>query len=342
MSEIRRDSITGKWILIAPTQGKSAQDFRIERPYEKTPPDCPLCPGNEGLTGPEIASLRHKGSHLDDSKWQVRVVANRFPALQIEHSLQKRGKGMYDTISGFGAHEIIIDNPDHQKTLKEMSDEDVSQLLLVLQTRLEDLYRDKRIRYVSIFKNEGPQAGARLSHPHHQILATPVIPWYLKEHLKGARSYFQMKERCVYCDILHEEQTVGDRIVYENEAFTLFCPYASRYPFECWIVPKAHESNFYSAKNHNIALAQALRTAADRLDQALGCPQFQIVFFSAPNPIARNNYWLSLTDDFHWHIEIIPCVLPSTPADRAVGFPINPTPPEEAAKFLRELEISVS
>ena len=181
MSEIRRDSITGKWILIAPTQGKSAQDFRIERPYEKTPPDCPLCPGNERLTGPEITSLRPKGSHLDDSKWQVRVVPDRFPVLKIEHSLQKRGKGMYDTISGFGAHEIVIDNPDHQKTLKEMSDEDVSQLLLVLQTRLEDLYRDKRIRYVSIFKNEGPQAGARLSHPHHQLLATPVIPWYLKE-----------------------------------------------------------------------------------------------------------------------------------------------------------------
>jgi UDPglucose--hexose-1-phosphate uridylyltransferase len=182
-------------------------------------------------------------------------------------------------------------------------------------------------------------AGAYFSHPHHQLLATPITPPDLKAHLQGAESYYKAKERCIYCDILGEERESGERIVYENDYFLAFCPYASRHPFEVWIFPKIHEANFFNARFQSYALAQTLRVVATRLSLALGELQFTSMIYTAPNAVGTRNLWRTLKDDFHWHIEVIPYFMKPAVVDRGADLSINPTFPEEAAKFLRELPV---
>mgnify|MGYP001560847567 CR=1 FL=1 len=233
----------------------------------------------------------------------------------------------------------MIYSPDHHKIIKDMTEEEIHRVIVILQSRIEDLYRDSRIRSVLICKNEGPLAGAAFSHPHHQVIATPITPQYLKEHLRGAQVYYRAKERCIYCDIVREEHANAERIVYENDHFVVFCPYASRFPFEMWVLPKMHDPNFFGARNQSFSLAQAIRISLYRLGLALGNPQFNTVIYSAPNRVARRDYWITLNEDFHWHMEIMPCLTKVQSFDRGTGLPINPTSPEEAAKFLREIPI---
>ncbi len=341
MSELRKDLITGRWVIVTSPKGKRAEDFRCEIPYERSAPECPFCPGNEPLTPAEITALRPQGSRPNEPGWQIRVIPNQYPVLKIEQELVKKGKGIYDQISGFGAHEIVIDSPDHHKIIKDMSEEEIHRILVILQSRIEDLYKDQRLRSVLICKNEGPLAGAHFTHPHHQIIAAPIIPQYLKEHLKGAENYYRTKERCIYCDILREERQVGERIVYENDHFLVYCPYASRFPFEMWVLPKMHDPNFFGSRNQSYALAQAVRISLYRLAQALGNPQFNYVIYSAPNTMTRHDYWATLNEDFHWHMEIMPCLAKALSFDRGTGLPINPTSPEAAAKFLRDIPVFV-
>ena len=341
MSELRRDVVTGRWVAITSAKGKNAEQFKCEFPYEKTPEDCPFCEGNESLAPNEIMAIRHEGTHPNGPGWRVRAIPNQFPALRIEQELIKRGSGIYDHISGFGAHEIIIDSPDHQKLVKDLTDEEMYQVTAVLQARVEDLYRDERIRSVMICKNEGLDAGARFTHPHHQIFATPIIPQSLREHLKGAENYFISKERCVYCDILFEEKSFGERVFFENDHFLGFCPYASRYPFEIWLMPKCHDANFFGSQQQSYSFAQAVRHTLTRLSLALGNPQFNYMIYTAPNPNKRRGSWMTLSEDFHWHMEIIPVLNKTQSFDRCTGFHLNPTPPEEAAKFLREIPVYI-
>lgn len=341
MSELRRDLITGRWIVVASAKGKSAEQFRSEIPYEKTPPDCPFCEGNESLTPREIMAIRQDKTRPNEPGWKIRVIPNQHPVLKIENPLLKHSSGLYDYISGFGAHEIVIDSPSHHRTGKDFSDEELHQIVVVLQSRLEDLYRDHRLKSVTIVKNEGPDAGALISHPHHQLIATPIIPQSLKDHLKGSEAYYKVKERCIYCDIIHEERENGERVFFENDRFLAFCPYASRFPFEIWIVPKNHDANFHSAKHDAWFLAQTMRHTLWRLALALGNPQFNYVIYTAPNPASRRGSWLTLNEDFHWHMEVIPVLTKSQSFDRSSGLYINPTSPEEAAKFLREIPVLI-
>ncbi len=342
MSELRKDLITGRWIVIDSLKGKNATHFKCEAPYAKTPPECPFCEGNESLSPHEIMAIRGEGSRANEPGWQVRVIPNRYPALKIEQHLVKKGSSIYDYVSGFGAHEIIIDSPDHQKTIKDLSDDQIHQAIAVLQARVEDLYRDQRIRSIVILKNEGPDAGAVFTHPHYQLLATPVITQNLKEHLRGAEGYFKNKERCIYCDIIEEELSGMKRVFYEDDHFVALCPYASRFPFEIWILPKRHESNFFNSRQEGYAFAQVLRQVHTKLSAALENPQFNLMIMTAPNPVRRKGSWQTLSEDFHWHAEIIPVLAKTQSYDRCTGFHINPTSPEEAARFLRETPVLVS
>ena len=341
MNELRKDPILGNWVIISPERGKRPQSFTQPQRLVKKKRVCPLCSGNENLTPPEIYALRSKKSKSNTRGWRVRVVPNKFPALDRDKELVGERLGMFDVMSGFGSHEVIIETPSHSKNLKNQSIKELSEVLRTFQRRIEDLYEDKRLRYCLIFKNEGWEAGASLEHPHSQLIATPVIPKRIREELAGSKDYFKRKRRCIYCDILGQEKKSGERIVYENKEYISFCPFASRFPFEIWLLPKRHSAHFCSqiTKKNTPLLADALRTTMRKLDSALYNPQYNYVVHTAPNPISRHGYSKNIDRDFHWHIEIIPRLTRAAGFEWGADFYINPMAPEEAARSLREKEI---
>lgn len=340
MAELRRDPITGRWVIISTSRGKRPTDFVQDVKDAGDPANCPFCYGNENKTPPEISALRKQGAP-NSSGWTVRVIPNKYPALGIDEAVTKRGLGIYDLMTGFGAHEVVIETPDHYKTIHELSVEEIKNVLSVCQNRLEDLHRDIRFRYVLIFKNEGPQAGATLSHSHSQIIATPVTPINVKSELMGAESYYQAKERCLFCDMISQEKDLGSRIVYENDHFISFCPFASRFPFELCLLPKQHQVDFYGSRPHTQDMATALKVTLSKLAVALNKPQYNYIIHTAPNRVNRRGYWQTIAEDFHWHIEIMPRLTKVAGFEWGTGFYINPTPPEDAAKYLREISVSV-
>ena len=340
MAELRKDLITGRWVIVSTARGRRPTDFSHDFKEVRGKEACPFCPGNESHTPPEIVALRPGGGGKDSPGWRIRVVPNKYPALGIDFPLTKKGVGIYDQMSGFGAHEVVIETPEHEKTLEDLSVEEIRNVLTVSQDRIQDLHKDVRFRYVLLFKNEGPQAGATLSHPHSQIIATPVTPKRVKEELVGAEAYFKQKERCVFCDMMTQEKEAGQRMVYENEYFMAFCPFASRFPFEMCLLPKPHELNFHESRAHVTELAQCLKVTMEKLDAVLNHPQYNYIIHTAPNLFARRGYWQTIQDDYHWHMEIMPRLTKVAGFEWGTGFYINPTSPEDAAKYLREAEVA--
>jgi UDPglucose--hexose-1-phosphate uridylyltransferase len=270
------------------------------------------------------------GGGANQPGWSVRVVPNKFPALGIEGELNRQGEGMYDKMDGIGAHEVIVESPDHLLTMAEMTERQIEEVLWAFRDRINDLKRDQRFRYIVLFKNHGEAAGASLEHSHSQLIALPVIPKRVKEELDGAKLYFDFKERCVYCDIVRQETASAVRLVAETDRLLVLEPWAPRFPFETWIVPKRHESHFETADNVTLQnLAVVLRTTLRKLDKALERPPYNFIVHSAP---LQENHQAH----YHWHIEIIPKLTKVAGFEWGTGFYINPTPPEESAKFLRE------
>jgi UDPglucose--hexose-1-phosphate uridylyltransferase len=339
MPELRKDPVTEGWVIVSTERRKRPTDFP-SLPEEEDHAGCPFCPGNEDKTPPEIIAFGRDGGKPNTPGWKVRVVPNKFPALGIEGELDRRGLGMYDLMNGIGAHEVIIETPDHNRHLKDSTVEEIQLVLRAYQQRMEDLLRDPRLRYTLIFKNQGGQAGASLHHPHSQLIATPVTPKKVREELIGSQRYWELKERCVFCDIIRQEQDTGDRIVYENEAFVAFCPFASRFPFEVWILPKKHSPDFHTiTPGHIPFLADMLRIVLGKLASALGNPQYNYILHTGPARFARRGYWETIEQDYHWHLEIIPRLTKIAGFEWGTSFYINPTPPEEAASYLREREV---
>jgi UDPglucose--hexose-1-phosphate uridylyltransferase len=271
----------------------------------------------------------------------VRVVPNKFPALRVEGTLDRQGAGMYDRMQGIGAHEIIIEGPAHDKDIPDLS---VHQIYLVLRAwrdRVADLMRDPRFRYILIFKNFGETAGATLDHPHSQLIAMPVTPRSVAVQLDAARQHYHLKERCIYCDVMRQEVEERKRIVSIDEHFVTWCPYASRFPFETWMAPRHHSHDFALSSDELLRyMAVNLRDALWRMNRALGNPPYNLVMHSAPNTLhrpVRARYWETLSADFHWHIEIFPRLTRTAGFEWGSGMYINPTPPEDAAGYLREI-----
>jgi len=342
MPDLRKDPITGRWVIIATTRGKRPSSFMTETREKSRTATCPFCPGNEHMTPPEIHALRSdEHAEANSSGWGARVIPNKFPALGIDHELKKQGVGMYDMMTGFGAHEVVIETPEHNVSLKDLSVEQIGNIITIWQDRTQDLYRDVRFHYVLVFKNEGEHAGATLEHPHSQLIATPVTPKRVKEELEGSGAYFKSKERCVFCDVIAQEKDVGKRIVYENDSFIAFCPFASRFPFEICLLPKKHEVDFHASRGHVGDMALALRIVLLKLSRALDDPQYNFIVHTSPNRFQRRGYWHTIMDDYHWHFEIIPRIVRIAGFEWGTGFYINPTSPEDAAKYLREISVSV-
>jgi UDPglucose--hexose-1-phosphate uridylyltransferase len=333
LPELRKDPITGRWVIIATGRAKRPTDFSRQPaiPSGRTG-FCPFCPGNESRTPPEVLAFRPHGNG-NSPGWTVRVVPNKFPVLRVEGSLARQGEGMFDRMTGVGAHEVIIETPDHSRPMAELTTGELKDVLWAFRSRVIDLARDKRLRYVVVFKNHGEAAGASLEHPHSQLIALPVIPKRVKEEIDGALLYYRFKERCVYCDIIGQELMSGTRLVSESDQFVVVEPFAPRFPFETWIVPRDHASHFESSSPGTIEnLAWALRSTLRKLDRVLEHPAYNFIIHTAP-----------LQDEhlphFHWHIEIMPRLTKVAGFEWATGFHINPTPPEESAAFLRDADV---
>ncbi len=329
MPELRRDPIHGGWVIISTERSRRPSDFAPEE--RKTGGGfCPLCEGNEDRTPPEVFAFRENGTPPNSPGWSLRVVPNKFPALRIEGELNREGEGMYDKMNGIGAHEVVIETPRHFESLSTLPLKAVENVLLAYRERIIDLRRDFRLRYVMVFKNYGVAAGASLEHSHSQIIALPIVPTRVREEIQGAKNYFDYKDRCVYCDIIRQELRDRRRVVYENQGFVSLAPFASRFPFEMWILPKLHQPSFELMASSLFPLAaEALSDVLQRLKEVLEDPPYNYILHTSSFPEEDRNH-------YHWHFEIMPKLTKVAGFEWGTGFYINPTPPEEAAEYLRE------
>ncbi len=337
MPELRKDPVAGRWVIVS--QERSYQPFSLRRRTEASELEarrarmesfCPLCPGREAHTPGELLAYGPSGRHPNSPGWRVRVVPNKFPVLRVEGNLDRSGEGLYDRMKGLGAHEVVVDSPAHQMRLGSMSPEQISTVARAWRERIVDLRRDFRLRYVLAYKNEGLAAGATMTHPQSQLIALPVVPRRVADELQGAKRYFDYRERCVFCDMLDQELKTGTRLVYENRGCVVFQPFAARFPFETWVLPRRHLASFQHSPDELLDdLGEALKVALYKLDQALEDPPYSLILHSAPFQSDQAPY-------YHWHIEIMPALLRVSGFEWGTGFYINPTPPEESARFLRE------
>ncbi len=341
MSELRWDPIKLHWVIIATERGRRPRDFQVEDESTRMTA-CPFCYGNEDKTPPEIFAIRTSGLP-NTANWQVRVIPNKYPALRVEGELNNRGYGMYDVMNGIGAHEVIIETPDHNRTLADLSPGEITDVLTAYRARYLDLRRDFRFRYMVLFKNHGTRAGATLHHSHSQLIAVPLLPPVASTQLKVARTYFSDKERCIFCDIIEFELREGTRIVREFSNFVTMTPYASSSPFELRLYPKRHSHDFALMNDAQLAeLAVAMKDMLMRVKLVLNDAPYNFILHTAP-PMHRRpgkpSHWNSLEYDYHWHIELVPRLTQVAGFEWGTGFYINPTSPEDAAQFLREADV---
>lgn len=331
MQELRKDPIVGRWVIIAPDRAQRPEDFTQE--FRTQPGQfCPFCEGHESSTPPEILAYRNSDSSANGPGWRVRVVPNQFPALQVEGTLNKRGDGMYDLMNGIGAHEVIIECPQHETNPARLSVDNQREVVWAYRERLVDLRRDSRLVHGLIFKNKGAPAGASLEHSHSQLIVTPVVPISVWEEMNGSLEFYNYRGRCIYCDMINQEVDDGSRIVVDTPHFVAFCPFASRFPFETWIVPKLHASHFEDiTRNGAEGLAGILKNVLDKLEVALDDPPYNYVVHTAP-------FDQGSLEHYHWHIEIFPRLTRVAGFEWGSGFYINPVLPEQAASFLRDVE----
>jgi UDPglucose--hexose-1-phosphate uridylyltransferase len=281
------------------------------------------------LTPPEILSYRQDGSAPNGPGWDLRVVPNKFPALQVEGMLDRVGDGMFDRMNGVGAHEVIIETPDHDRRMAAMTEQEIERVLSAYRERILDLKQDIRLKYVLVFKNQGASAGATLEHTHSQLIALPIVPDLVREEIAGARRHMAVKERCVYCDIIRQDLTDGRRIIQEDPEVIALAPYAPRFAFETWLLPKHHGARFEEApRQQHEGLARLLKAVLKRMDRALESPDYNLIVHTSP--FAEDS-----SEVFHWHLEIMPKLTRVAGFEWGTGFYINPTSPEEAAQALR-------
>ncbi len=333
MPEIRKDYvINSRWVIIAPERNMRPSDFKVPKYEPGNSANCPFCPGHESMTPPEVMAYRKNGKR-DSDGWWIRVIPNKFPALRIEGELKNTRNDLVERMNGVGAHEVIIETPMHYLKPHEFSDEQMHEVIRAYIDRYIDLTRDKRFRYILIFKNYGKDAGASLSHPHSQLIATPIIPPNIAEELESAKKYYiNTGGKCIYDMIINMEKEYEERIVYETENFIAFCPYASRFPFEIWLMPKFHEARFEKLGLNDALvweLGKALKEVLRKLFVTI--PDLPFNYYVHTSPINTKNEYRH----YHWHIEIIPRLTKPAGFEWGSGLYINPMPPEKAAKILR-------
>jgi UDPglucose--hexose-1-phosphate uridylyltransferase len=324
-SELRRDPILRRWVIIAPER---VGDLVPRRTGPAGPADaCPFCPGAEAANPIEIARVPATGP------WTIRVTPDRHPLLRIEGGLDQRAVGMFDAMNAVGAHELVVDTADHTRTWADFAPAEMAGLLGVYRDRLRDLRRDTRFRFTLVLMNQGA-AWSRFSHAHSHIVATPFAPRRIEEELGGASEYHRRKERCAFCDQLAEERDARTRIVAEHAGIVAFAPFASQHPYETWIVPSLHAADFTAAGDDALlALATLVVDVLGRLRRALDDPPYSVALHTGPLD-GRHHA------DYHWHWEIVPLVGQELGMEWATGIVSNSVPPETAADALRRAAAS--
>jgi UDPglucose--hexose-1-phosphate uridylyltransferase len=322
--ELRKDPITRSWVVVGKPEAPPVAAS-----------DCPLCP-DSNRPRKTLLALPASGP------CQVRVIPHLDPLYRIESEPERTAQGMYDRMGLVGAHEVIIETPSHATTLPSMTDDEIERVLLAFAMRIDDLKRDARFKYVTVFKNSGSLAGQEWPHSHSQLIATTFVPRRVLYELAAARDWFLERERCVFCDIVRQEKHYGSRLVDEQGAFLAFCPYASRVPYETWVMGQPHNSRFEipdpTAERRDLAalLGRVLRRLV-RL-----APAYHLVIHTSPNELQTkgelSGYWRTLADDYHWHIEILPIIAINSKSYGIKETYFNSLPPEQAAEHLRGLD----
>jgi UDPglucose--hexose-1-phosphate uridylyltransferase len=338
VSELRFCPINHRWTIIAPeTTQRLNENGSADGENAVSAKDDPFAPGNESQTPPEIFRLP-AGSR----KWQVRVFANSTPVLRVEGEVVREAVGLNDTVSGVGAHEIIVETPSSNQELADLGVEEIVLVLQAYRARLLDLRRDLRLRYVLIFKNKGRKAGASVTHAHSQLIATPIIPTTVVQELSSCREHFSRRERCLFCDIIRQEQRLSERICLETDRYIALAPFAAASPFETWILPKEHRHDFALSTDDELrGAAVILRDVLRRIRTVLNDPPYNLVLHTIPNPHprpGRPDYWSTIEEDYHWHFGFAPRTNRLAGFEWGSGFSINPFPPEEAARLLGEAD----
>ncbi len=341
MPELRKDPIIGRWVIIATERAKRPDQFAGQVQQLPAEKPCPFCEGRESQTPPEIYAIRPKATAPNGPGWELRVVPSIAPFLGVEGELWRKGKGLYDLMNGIGAHEIIIETNQHIYDMADLSEEQISKVITCYIDRIVDLERDKRFKYVLIFKNHGWIAGGgRVRHSRSQLIATPVNPKRVKEELVGARQYYDYHERCVFCDLIKQEIDLKDRVILDIDGFIAITPFAARFPFEVWILPKKHCADITCLNMPaRLELGRIMKKVLAKLKKGLNDPSYNYVIHTAPFRREKAGYWKSIDDDYHWHIEIMPSLTRVAGFEWGTGFYICPLPPEDAAKFLRGVEV---
>jgi len=316
-------------VIIATERSKRPQDYHGEQRPAAKELFCPFCEGHENKTPPEVLAIRRNGSGPDSPGWSLRVVPNKFPALRHDGDLDMQADGLFESMSGVGHHEVIIESPDHSASLAELSESQVEKTIWAYRERILALRQDERVQYILIFKNHGVAAGASLEHTHSQLVALPIVPIRVQREIDLSRGYFGLRERCVFCDVLEKERSAGQRIVAESDRFVVLSPYAARFPFETWILPKAHVSQFeLTPPEEHAELAAVLKKLLAAFNLCLTEPAYNFLLHTAP--VADR-----CEQAFHWHFEVIPRLTRVAGFEWGSGFYINPTTPEMAAESLR-------
>ncbi len=329
MSVIRQDPTTKDWVIIAAERAKRPEDFKRNgdsQTVEAHDPSCPFCPGHEHMTPPEVLRIPSD----EPNGWSVRVFPNKFAALYEGNQTSRREQGpLFREMEGIGFHEVIVETPRHNHKLALMEPKEVEHVLIACQTRYLYLRSNSQVKSVLIFKNHGPQAGTSLAHPHCQIVGTPIAPLLVRRKYEVAMAHFDDTGRCLYCDVVEEEQRVKQRILLETEHFLVFHPFASRLPFETWIAPKRRQSSFGQVNTLALidlsnVLQKVLRVLHDQLDN----PDFNLIIHSSPTDDESKDYFL-------WHVQILPRVTTIAGFELGSGIFINTMLPEECARLFR-------
>ncbi len=344
MPELRKDPVIGRWVIISTERAKRPDQFTSAVEKEELAPGekCPFCEGNENMTPPEICAIRKGGTKPNTPGWDIRVVPYMFPLLRVEGDLNRHGHGMYDIMNAIGAHEIVIETPQH--VVEGIPNaQQIAKTLSVVIDRITDLEKDPRIKYVLLLKNYGRAAGGgHIKHQRLQLVGSPVNLKRVKEELNGAKIYYDYKERCIFCDIIKQELEAQKRVVMESKHFITVMPFASRFPFETWFLPKEHSCDFYKMpKDRTGDLADLVSQTFARLKNVIGDFPYNIVLHTAPfrRDLGKKRYWETIDRDYHWHFELLPILTRVAGFEWGSGFYINPLPPEDACKSVKEAKV---
>lgn len=331
MPELRYNVLTREWVIIATERAKRPEDFVKEKtgkkPLPTYVPTCPFCPGNEKLTPPETYVVP------GPSGWRVRVTPNKFAALSYQGELRRSIQGIRRTVTGVGIHEVIVDSPDHSKSMALLEDAQVEIILQTYLNRFRFASRDPRIEQVTLFKNHGGAAGTSLEHPHSQMIAAPVITSQVRDRSINALKHFDEFGECIYCHVLDQELKEGTRIVHESEHFVAFVQFAALTPFSMLIMPRRHMACFSEIKDAEVVdLAHNLRHTLAKLYHGLDDPDFNYTIRTAPSDNVGVRY-------VHWYLSIIPRLTKMAGFELGTGMFINVSLPEENASFLHGVKV---